>query len=338
MEIYKEFIEKVNYRVESLCTEFFNSGDKELRDMYIYAMRGGRRYRPSLVLTGKLICDKTFDDKTIKIATFVELIHKYSLILDDVVDNDPLRRGKETFYNKYGGNNAYAMSAYFMNIIFREFNEMRKLYEHSVVFDSMASLFEEVLSDMSVGFISDLNNTSRDIRGIRSISNMQTSTLLRNSMLLGFISSDYYSDNECSFIYKALCNIGNNMGTIFQAYNDIEVFCGPAFQMANKGQLYTDFANNRKNIVLSKIPLKVIRHRDTNELIDYINNNHLFKDVFSEIFDVLSHIKHDINTLPDNSIGKTFLIQFLLEKEDTIKKLSLLNITKFNDLSQINAM
>ena len=337
MDIYASFLSQLNPVISGLCGELYDDSDAELRDMYLYATRPGRRYRPMLFLTGKVTGDSSFDDNSLVLASVLEIIHKYSLILDDVVDNDPLRRGEKTFHQKFGKNNAQAMSAYLMNLLFRQMNLVRKLYTDDSRINSILSLYEEILSDMSVGFISDLNKKSRDVRGVRKISDMQTSTLLRNALLIGFVSSDYYLSNECAYLYKTLCRLGDDIGTVFQAYNDIEVFLGEQFQMANKGHLFPDFMDNRKNIILSRVPMKVVSNRDTSELIDYINKNHLFDEVFSEIFDVLKDIHFCISVLPE-SIGKFFLAKFHAEKEKVINDLSKEEIFHYNNIKKISAI
>lgn len=337
MDIYENFLKEFNLRIDGLCEELYSESDAELKDMYLYAVRAGRRYRPMIFLTGKVIGDSFFDKKSFILATALEIIHKYSLILDDFVDNDPLRRGETTFHQKYGRDNAQAMSAYLMNLLFKQMNLIRKVYNEDPRIDSILSLYEEIMSDMSVGFISDLNKKSRDVRGIRKISDMQTSTLLRNSLLIGFVSSDYFLLNECAYLYKTLCKLGDEIGTVFQAYNDIEIFLGEKFQMENKGHLFPDFLDNRKNIILSKVPFKVINTRNTTELINYINSNHLFEEVFSEMFDILKDIHLSIAALPE-SIGKYFLIKFLEEKEKVIIGLSKEKIFNYNNISTISAI
>lgn len=338
MDIYKKFIQQFNSAMQQMCTEFDNKGDTELREMYLYAVQNGRRYRPMLLLTGKLIGDVSFDDVSLKLAIALELIHKYSLILDDSVDNDPLRRGEVTYYEKYGRNNAQAMSAYLMNLLFRQIGVIRNSYGKDERLSSITSLYEEILSNMSVGFISDLNRKSRDVRGIRKISDMQTSTLLRNSLLIGFVSSKYYVSNECAYLYKILCELGSGIGTVFQAYNDIEVFFSSKYQMANKGHMFPDFLDNRKNIVLSKVPFRIVNNRETNELVEYINRNHLFEEVFIEIQDVLKEIRANILLLPEKSVGKEFLLNFIDKKEEVLLALSRKDIIGFDNIDQISAI
>ncbi|CAN5588677.1 (2E,6E)-farnesyl diphosphate synthase [soil metagenome] len=63
---------------------------------------GGKRFRPALVLAvGKVF--EADENKLLRTASAVELIHTYSLIHDDLpaMDNDDLRRGRETCHKKF---------------------------------------------------------------------------------------------------------------------------------------------------------------------------------------------------------------------------------------------
>ena len=64
---------------------------------------GGKRFRPALVFA----VGQTFEapmEKLLRTAAAVEMIHTYSLIHDDLpsMDNDDLRRGRETCHKKFG--------------------------------------------------------------------------------------------------------------------------------------------------------------------------------------------------------------------------------------------
>ena len=60
---------------------------------------GGKRLRPILTL---LTCDFFGTDfkKAMPAALAIELFHNFSLIHDDIMDNAPLRRGKETVHER----------------------------------------------------------------------------------------------------------------------------------------------------------------------------------------------------------------------------------------------
>jgi geranylgeranyl pyrophosphate synthase len=64
---------------------------------------GGKRIRPALlVATGRAF--GASDDKLLKTAAAIELIHTYSLVHDDLpsMDDDDLRRGREACHKKFG--------------------------------------------------------------------------------------------------------------------------------------------------------------------------------------------------------------------------------------------
>lgn len=65
-------------------------------------LEGGKRFRPALVLA----VGKTFgapEEKLLRAAAAIEMIHTYSLIHDDLpaMDNDDLRRGRQTCHRKF---------------------------------------------------------------------------------------------------------------------------------------------------------------------------------------------------------------------------------------------
>jgi geranylgeranyl diphosphate synthase type I len=64
---------------------------------------GGKRLRPALTLIfSQAFGAKKEDIKALAGAAGIELIHTYSLILDDIIDRGNLRRGKPTVRAKYG--------------------------------------------------------------------------------------------------------------------------------------------------------------------------------------------------------------------------------------------
>ena len=64
---------------------------------------GGKRFRPALVFAVGSAFGSAMD-KLVRTASAVEMIHTYSLIHDDLpsMDNDDLRRGRETCHKKFG--------------------------------------------------------------------------------------------------------------------------------------------------------------------------------------------------------------------------------------------
>ena len=77
---------------------------KNLYEPIDYILRlGGKRMRPVLTLMATEIFDADFK-KALSAATAVEVFHNFSLVHDDIMDDAPLRRGKETVHEKWNLN------------------------------------------------------------------------------------------------------------------------------------------------------------------------------------------------------------------------------------------
>ena len=66
-----------------------------------YPQRGGKRFRPALVL---LSCELFGGDpeKALTSAVAVELFHNFALVHDDIEDESLLRRGEQTLHLQHG--------------------------------------------------------------------------------------------------------------------------------------------------------------------------------------------------------------------------------------------
>ena len=91
--------DKINEKLEQFLSKKYSLAEdgfvkfiyKSLKDT---VMAGGKRLRPALVIeTFKMLGGKV-DDDTYKIAVSIELLHNYTLIHDDIMDEDFERRGR----------------------------------------------------------------------------------------------------------------------------------------------------------------------------------------------------------------------------------------------------
>jgi geranylgeranyl diphosphate synthase type II len=67
---------------------------------YLTAL-GGKRVRPVLCLMSNELFGE-INEHTWHLASAIEMFHNFSLVHDDIMDNAPLRRGKETVHVKFG--------------------------------------------------------------------------------------------------------------------------------------------------------------------------------------------------------------------------------------------
>jgi len=100
LENYSAYIKKINNVLDS---ELELYAESEFKEPLKYALDGGKRIRPIILLLASE-CVGKIDDNTLAAACAIELLHTESVIHDDIIDNETLRRQKDPFHIKYGYN------------------------------------------------------------------------------------------------------------------------------------------------------------------------------------------------------------------------------------------
>lgn len=134
--------------VEILMYKFLLKGiHSDFKDLVRWQTEtGGKRLRPALTLVfSQAFGAQQEDMKALAAAAGIELIHTYSLILDDIIDRGDLRRGKSTVRAKYGDEFAI-LSA----IIHREavYEAAKATGEH---FNETISLYSDTIRHLTEG-------------------------------------------------------------------------------------------------------------------------------------------------------------------------------------------
>ena len=88
-------------KIDTDLTKIYKSGPDSIVKTFNYVMSGqGKRIRPILtLLTSKSLFGNYA--KSYNAAIAVEILHNFTLIHDDIMDNDSLRHGKETVHEKW---------------------------------------------------------------------------------------------------------------------------------------------------------------------------------------------------------------------------------------------
>src|SRR3989344_9567990 len=106
--LYRFFPRKITKKwlLKNLSAEEFNFDIKAYHNavanpLWDFLDRGGKRWRPALLL---LCCEAVGGSrkKALPYVALPELAHTGTIIVDDVEDSSPLRRGKPTLHLLYG--------------------------------------------------------------------------------------------------------------------------------------------------------------------------------------------------------------------------------------------
>ncbi len=276
---------------------------------------GGKRFRSSVLL---LITDlfngdvrDAFDE-----AVAVELFHNFTLIHDDIMDQAPLRRGKETVHKKWDENTGILSG----DILYAVANQLIAKSKNSTN-PSINQLFQKTSIEVCEGQAMDMAFESREdvpMEEYLDMIKLKTAVLVGCAMQIGALIAKS-SEENISNIY----DFGVNLGIAFQIHDDIlDVF--PDKENFGK-QVAGDILEGKKTVLSLKALEKIDLNRKQ-ELIDLLNTNkvadkekiRLVVDLYTEL-----NVLQDANDLKNKyyklALSNLSKLELTTDKKDKLK-------------------
>jgi octaprenyl-diphosphate synthase len=113
LETYGMYIDKINH---ALDRELSLYSESEFIEPLKYSLDGGKRIRPIILVLAAESVGK-IDDNTLSAACAVEFLHMESIIHDDIIDNETMRRQKDPFHIKFGYNTSVLTGDFVLGLI-----------------------------------------------------------------------------------------------------------------------------------------------------------------------------------------------------------------------------
>ncbi|NND86454.1 MAG: polyprenyl synthetase family protein [Nitrosopumilus sp.] len=113
LETYGKYIGKIDHALEK---ELDLYSESEFIEPLKYSLDGGKRIRP-IILTLSAESVGKIDDNTFAASCAVEFLHMESIIHDDIIDNETMRRQKDPFHIKYGYNTSVLTGDFVLGLI-----------------------------------------------------------------------------------------------------------------------------------------------------------------------------------------------------------------------------
>ncbi|MCE9617434.1 MAG: polyprenyl synthetase family protein, partial [Nitrosarchaeum sp.] len=113
LETYGKYIDQIN---QALDRELSLYSESEFIEPLKYSLEGGKRIRPIILVLAAESVGK-IDDNTLAASCAVEFLHMESIIHDDIIDNETMRRQKEPFHIKYGYNTSVLTGDFVLGLI-----------------------------------------------------------------------------------------------------------------------------------------------------------------------------------------------------------------------------
>lgn len=246
--------------------------DKEPNNLYEpinYILKlGGKRLRPVLTLMTAEVFG-TEANLALDAALSVEVFHNFSLIHDDIMDDAPLRRGKQTVHEKWDLNTGILSGDAMLILAYQLFEN----YE-SQKFQSLAKLFSKTALEVCEGQQYDIDFETRNDVTIPEYLKMieyKTAVLVGAAMKMGAIVAGASQTDQ-----QSIYDFGRYLGIAFQLQDDyLDAFGNP--ETFGK-QVGGDILENKKTyLYLKTLELGSDLHQDL--LLKTINNDEISDDI-----------------------------------------------------------
>ena len=224
----------------------------------------------------------------INLATSIELLHSYSLIHDDLpsMDNDNIRRGKDSNHVKYGEAIAILSGDALQTLAFEVITNDCDLDSDLKV--SAISLLTDACGYKGMVLGQELDITADAIHAdeefIKKMHYLKTGKLIEISLVLGFLGWERFSEDK-DLIYK----LGRSIGVGFQIVDDYLDEFGNQNEIGKP--VGSDLKNKKINI------LSILNEEECSKLIseNHTESVEIAKKIFDkendrDIFKIIDYI------------------------------------------------
>jgi geranylgeranyl diphosphate synthase type I len=301
-EIYHIFLKNEVAEVNQKIQEAVSSPRMlpELRPIMLEAASKGRRFRPLLmILTHKGFGGQWRD--IVRLACAIELLHKASLIHDDLVDGDCFRRGCPTLWRQVGHREALIIGDLLIGVAFGLVAKWTQINPHMPA-DTIFEIFAQTLTNASIGEWLDLRFESIEIPGpawLKKMTILKSGVLIAASMQLGAITSG--ASQRMQELFKTL---GMQIGFIFQTMNDLNNF--NEVDCTSKKGSGQDMALGKKNIVTEALYAQGINFKEFCGLSS-TERSICLKPVIKTLGQQIDQAKRSVEQLPKGEIKGLFV-------------------------------
>jgi geranylgeranyl pyrophosphate synthase len=310
-DFFKNIRDNIEKKIVSTIT------DKEI----IEILNGGKRLRSLLSALSFKVCTKGNEtdeqfQRSLEGTVSIELAHGASLVHDDIIDKDPLRRGKKSFYIKEGIGKAiltgHKMLVKGFDIALKHGKDVAKLYIDSwneVVNGEIDEVYFNSKKNIKNGF----STKSQIFDKYNKIIDLKTAALFASSCKAGALEANMSGD-----ILKVFADFGREIGLAYQLADDLvdlvngEMIDSVIIPLLNKIE--------NKTIKVGSFKKWVIKRK-------FAKNKNKIMDIYIE--EIRKHINKAVQLSKSNLIPKSNFKDMLMDVPNYIinKMLHEINIT-----------
>ena len=303
----------------------FPASPSNLYDPLRYFMTlGGKRMRPILTLLGAELFGES-KENALHAALAVEVFHNFTLIHDDIMDEAPLRRNKETVHTKWNQNIAILSG----DVLFVKAYQLLAKQKNEHLAD-LVHVLNKTAVEVCEGQQMDMDFETRadvSIDDYIEMIRLKTSVLLGCALEMGAIIANASESDR-----KHLYNFGQHIGIAFQIQDDIlDLYADPekfgkqlgGDVISNKKTLLNlkafELANVQQRELLNQLAIQsdtVLKVEKTRELFDQIGAREICESTMQEHYAFAMKELDFVSTTPSSKAGLIGLADFLMNREN----------------------
>jgi len=217
--MFPEILTEARSLVLERITSLINAESKVSDSMLYTSTAESKMIRSALLIAASKKNTDLTKSSAINLATSIELLHSYSLIHDDLpsMDNDNIRRGKDSNHIKYGEAIAILSGDALQTLAFEVITNDLDLDSDLKV--SAISLLTDACGYKGMVLGQELDITANPINAdeefIKKMHYLKTGKLIEISLVLGLLGWERFSEDK-DLIYK----LGRSIGVGFQIVDD----------------------------------------------------------------------------------------------------------------------
>ena len=249
---------------------------------------GGKRLRPYMVIKSCQIVGGTMK-QAMPAAAAIEMVHNFTLVHDDIMDNDEMRHGVPTAHIEFGMPVGILAGDLLFSKAFETIS--RSYYDKSKGIGlSLVDSLSKACSDVCEGQVLDITMAkSNKIPTENQYINMiekKTSSLFVASCAMGAISA-----NKTINDIKRLSTFGKNLGIAFQIVDDLIGIIGDP--KITKKPVGNDIREGKKSLPIL-MALKQARGQEKRNILKAFGNNSATRNDVERAVSTISSLGIDV--------------------------------------------
>jgi len=311
--VFRRFSRQVEPKIIQVLNSFV---DKKFKNVIRYQIStGGKRIRPVLaIISCKAVGGKIKD--VLYAAAALEILHNYTLIIDDIIDHSVLRRGKKTFWAKFGKSIAECAGIDYSAAVFQAAFLSKKEKEVGRIFaKTMKTIVEGEILDIlferkgreEEPYIVKHRPSKISIKDYLEMISKKTAVLFEASCQIGAIVGEATKEEILS-----LKNYGFNLGMAFQIQDDILDIFGKKEVFGKK--IGKDIEERKLGNIVILLALKELKQREKDKLLFILKKQNLKKEDIKKAINLIQKTKA-------KEVAKEMGVMFAKKAQKFLRKL-----------------